>query len=319
MTILPLHENSIEQAVTLLHAGSVVALPTETVYGLAGDATNGDAVASIFAVKGRPQFNPLIAHVSDMAMASTIVDIDPLSQELMTAFWPGPLTLVLPLKPAHPIHPLTTAGLSTLAIRQPQGVFAEIVRRLGRPLAAPSANRSGRLSPTSAEAVFESLGASVPLIVDGGAAIVGVESTIIKVVDDKVFLLRPGGLAAETIEEYIGFSLTRMDQRAAIEAPGMLKSHYAPDAPVRLNVGELISGEALLGFGPHRITHADQAVAFLNLSETGDLKEAAAHLFHYLKQLDLPSVTRIAVEPIPFKGLGEAINDRLQRAAAPRG
>ncbi|OPB29196.1 L-threonylcarbamoyladenylate synthase [Bartonella sp. WD12.1] len=319
MTILPLNSASIKEAVEVLKQGQLVALPTETVYGLAGDATNGKAVASIFATKRRPQFNPLIVHVSSIVMAEHYVEIDLLSRRFMEAFWPGPLTLVLPLKVNHNIHPLTTSGLDTLAVRFPVGGFAEVVQHFGRPLAAPSANQSGGLSPTSAASVFASLGASVPLIIDGGVSKIGLESTIIKVCNKNIYLLRPGGVTAEEIEEVAGQSLKQLDQRAAIEAPGMLKSHYAPNALVRLNAQQVESDEALLAFGPNRIVGAENAISILNLSESGQLEEAAFHLFDYMKQLDSLKVKCIAVESIPFYGLGVAINDRLMRAAAPRG
>ncbi|AQX30325.1 L-threonylcarbamoyladenylate synthase [Bartonella schoenbuchensis] len=319
MTILPLNSASIKEAVEVLKQGQLVALPTETVYGLAGDATNGKAVASIFTTKKRPQFNPLIVHVSSIVMAEHYVEIDLLSRRFMEAFWPGPLTLVLPLKVNHNIHPLTTSGLDTLAVRFPVGGFAEVVQHFGRPLAAPSANQSGGLSPTSAASVFASLGASVPLIIDGGVSKIGLESTIIKVCDKNIYLLRPGGVTAEEIEEVAGQPLKQLDQRAAIEAPGMLKSHYAPNALVRLNAQKVESDEALLAFGPKRIVGAENAISILNLSESGQLEEAAFHLFDYMKQLDSLKVRCIAVESIPFYGLGVAINDRLMRAAAPRG
>ncbi|WP_273789574.1 L-threonylcarbamoyladenylate synthase [Bartonella sp. ML70XJBT] len=318
MTIQTLNSVSIKEAIVLLEQGKLVALPTETVYGLAGDATNGRALSSIFSTKKRPQFNPLIAHVNSIEMAERYVEIDFLSRQLMEAFWPGPLTLVLPLKAQHDIHPLTTAGLNTLAIRFPDSRFSEIVQYFGRPLAAPSANQSGRLSPTSAEAVFASLGESVPLILDGGPTRIGLESTIVKICGEDIYLLRPGGLASDKIEEVVGKSLKRIDQRAVIEAPGMLKSHYAPDAAIRLNVEKVENGEALLAFGPKRVMGAENAVFILNLSEEGKLEEAASHLFQYLKELDSLKVRWIAVEPIPSYGLGEAINDRLIRAAAPR-
>ncbi|WP_455475784.1 L-threonylcarbamoyladenylate synthase [Bartonella sp. B17] len=318
MTILPFDSTSIKKAVALLEQGRLVALPTETVYGLAGDATNGKAVAAIFCTKKRPKFNPLIAHVSSIVMAERYVEIDSISRRLMEAFWPGPLTCVLPLKTYHNIHPLTTSGLNTLAVRFPDSCFAEVVQYFGRPLAAPSANQSGRLSPTSAEAVFASLGEAVPLIIDGGYSKIGLESTIIKVLGDSVYLLRPGGLAAEDIENVTGKPLKRLDQWATIEAPGMLKSHYAPNATVRLNVQKVKYGEALLAFGAKRSMGAENAVSVLNLSESGQLEEAASHLFQYMKQLDSLKVKSIAVEPIPSYGLGEAINDRLIRAAAPK-
>ncbi|WP_455477293.1 L-threonylcarbamoyladenylate synthase [Bartonella sp. B41] len=318
MTIMPLNSTSIKEAVTLLEHGRLVAVPTETVYGLAGDATNGRAVASIFSTKKRPQFNPLIVHVSDIAMAERYVEIDSLSHLLMEAFWPGPLTFILPLKKHHNIHPLTTSGLNTLAVRFPDSDFAKIVRDLDRPLAAPSANQSGCLSPTSAEAVFASLGTSVPLIIDGGSSKIGLESTIIKIYGGDVYLLRPGGLASEEIEKVTKKSLKRLDPLVEIEAPGMLKSHYAPSAKVRLNVQKVESGEALLAFGSKRAMCVENAVSVLNLSENGLPEEAAFHLFQYMKKLDSLKVRCIAVEPIPFYGLGEAINDRLMRAAAPK-
>lgn len=318
MTVLAQSKEAVARAVSYLNKGQLVILPTETVYGLAADATNGTAVANIFATKGRPQFNPLIVHVSDIDMASQIVAIDKLSKQLMDEFWPGPLTLVLPLLDHNRIHPLTTAGLDTLAVRNPVGIFADIVKELGRPVAAPSANVSGRLSSTCVEDVADMLGDKIPLIIDGGPTTVGVESTIIKISNGQVFLLRPGGVPAEDIEDFIGKKLERVDQRAAIEAPGMLKSHYAPEAFVRLNASDVLEGEALLAFGNQNTRHKERALATLNLSENGNLQEAATNLFHFLKRLDVEEIKCIAVEPIPCRGLGEAINDRLQRAAAPR-
>lgn len=305
------------RALALLEAGEVVAIPTETVYGLAGDATNGRAVARIFEAKGRPSFNPLIAHVSGIVMAQEVARIDRLSERLAQAFWPGPLTLVLPLLENAAIHPLATAGLDTVALRMPQGFGAQLIARLGRPLAAPSANSSGRITATTAQAVDADLGAKIPLIVDGGPTPVGVESTIVKVEDGRVRLLRPGGIAAEVIEAIAGRSLLR-GKSAGIEAPGMLASHYAPTASVRLNANGVEPGEALLAFGPVRLEGADRAAAMLNLSPSGDLREAAANLFAYMLELDRAGAAGIAVEPIPETGLGEAINDRLRRAAAPR-
>lgn len=309
---------SLETAAAALRAGSLVALPTETVYGLAADATNGEAVAAIFAAKGRPRFNPLICHVSSRAMAEEIATIDPLSARLMEAFWPGPLTLVLPLRQGAAIHPLATAGLSTVAIRMPRGIAREVIELAGRPLAAPSANPSGRVSPTTAEAVEAGVGDRIAFIIDGGPSAVGVESTILRVEGDRLTLLRPGGLPAGEIERVAGHPLVRRATGAAIIAPGMLASHYAPHAPVRIGAAELLPGEALLAFGPQRIAGAGDAVAILNLSPTGNLAEAAANLFSFLSRLDESDATAIAVEPIPNEGLGEAINDRLARAAAPR-
>ncbi|TGS43137.1 threonylcarbamoyl-AMP synthase [Mesorhizobium sp. M8A.F.Ca.ET.181.01.1.1] len=308
---------AMEPALALLEGGDVVAIPTETVYGLAGDATNGIGVARIFEAKGRPRFNPLIAHVADMAMAERIALFDPLSRKLALAFWPGPLTLVLPQRPGNGIHPLVTAGLDTIALRMPRGFGGDLIARLGRPLAAPSANSSGRISATTAQAVAVDLGARIKLVVDGGATPVGLESTIVKAEGERLRLLRPGGIAAADIEAAIGMELLR-GGAAGVEAPGMLASHYAPGAAVRLNAGTVGEDEALLAFGDQRAEGWHHAAAFLNLSETGDLREAASNLFAYMQDLDRSGARTIAVEKIPFDGLGEAINDRLSRAAAPR-
>ncbi len=308
--------DAMERALGLIAAGEVVAIPTETVYGLAGDATNGVAVAKIFEAKGRPRFNPLIAHVADLAMAERIGVFDKLSQKLAEAFWPGPLTLVLPLRHGSGIHPLVTAGLESIALRMPRGFGAELIARLGRPLAAPSANSSGTVSATSAAAVAVDLGDRIKLIVDGGDTPVGLESTIVKVEGGALRLLRPGGVAAEEIEAAARSKLLR-GAGNGIEAPGMMASHYAPRALLRLNVKAAGEGEALLAFGPRRAGEI-LGSAVLNLSPTGDLREAAANLFSYLRALDGAAPDRIAVEPIPHHGLGEAINDRLFRAAAPR-
>ena len=307
---------AMESALALLDAGEIVAIPTETVYGLAGDATNGEAVARIFEAKGRPRFNPLIAHVSGLAMAREVAVFDSLSERLAEAFWPGPLTLVLPLAEGAAIHPLVTAGLDTIALRMPQGFGAELIARFGRPLAAPSANSSGRITSTTAQAVEADLGSRIPLIVDGGPTEVGLESTIVKVEGGALRLLRPGGIAAEVVEAAAGRPLLR--GAAGVEAPGMLASHYAPGAAVRIGAKSVRPGEALLAFGKRRSTDLDGAVAILNLSPSGDLREAAANLFSYLQRLDRSGAATIAVEPIPDTGLGEAINDRLSRAAAPR-
>ncbi|MER2534692.1 MAG: L-threonylcarbamoyladenylate synthase [Rhizobiaceae bacterium] len=308
---------AMDRALGLLAAGDVVAIPTETVYGLAADATRGEAVALIYEKKGRPRFNPLIAHVSSLDMARGVADFSPLAEKLAAAFWPGPLTLVLPLAQKSPVHPLATAGLDTVAVRIPSGFARDLIARLGRPLAAPSANRSGRVSATSAAAAVEEFGDTIPLVVDGGPATVGVESTIVKVADDGLILLRPGGLAAADIEAVAGRKLRR-ETGGAIQAPGMLASHYAPASGVRLNAREVRPGESLLAFGPMRAAGAAAAARMLNLSGRGDLREAAANLFSYLRRLDAGEAATIAVEPIPDEGLGEAINDRLARAAAPR-
>ncbi|MER9652315.1 L-threonylcarbamoyladenylate synthase [Mesorhizobium sp. M0152] len=308
---------ALERALTLLRGGDVVAIPTETVYGLAADATNGIGVARIFEAKGRPRFNPLIAHVADMAMAERIALFDPLSRKLALAFWPGPLTLVLPQRPGNGIHPLVTAGLDTIALRMPKGFGGDLIARLGRPLAAPSANSSGKISATTAQAVAADLGARIKLVVDGGATPVGLESTIVKAEGENLRLLRPGGIAAEEIEAAIGMKLLR-GGAAGVEAPGMLASHYAPGAAMRLNAGTVGEGEALLAFGSQRAQGWRHAAAFRNLSAAGDLREAASNLFAYMQELDRSGPRTIAVEPVPFEGLGEAINDRLSRAAAPR-
>ncbi|OQM74947.1 threonylcarbamoyl-AMP synthase [Pseudaminobacter manganicus] len=309
--------DAMERALALLGKGEVVAIPTETVYGLAGDATNGEAVARIFEAKGRPRFNPLIAHVSDLAMAERIGRFDPLSRKLADAFWPGPLTLVVPLQHDADIHPLASAGLDTIALRMPQGFGATLIARFGRPLSAPSANTSGRISPTSAAAVTASLGEKIRLVVDGGATEVGLESTIVRAVDGGLRLLRPGGMAADEIERVAGVALQR--GVAGIQAPGMMVSHYAPNTGMRLDAKAVREGEALLAFGPKRIAGWQKAAAQLNLSEKGDLREAASNLFAFMRQLDVAGAEMIAVETVPMSGLGEAINDRLSRAAAPRG
>ncbi|MFU0506491.1 L-threonylcarbamoyladenylate synthase [Pseudaminobacter sp. NGMCC 1.201702] len=306
-----------ERALALLGAGEVVAIPTETVYGLAGDATNGEAVLRIFEAKGRPRFNPLIAHVATMAMAEQVAVFDRLARRLAAAFWPGPLTLVLPHRATSGIHPLVTAGLDTIALRMPKGFGAELIGRFGRPLAAPSANSSGRISPTTVEAVATDLGGRIKLVVNGGATSVGLESTIVKVENGRLHLLRPGGVPAADIEEVVGMALLR-GAKSGIQAPGMMASHYAPNAAVRLNAAHVEPHEALLAFGPERVPGAGEVAAMLNLSPCGDLREAASNLFSHLRALDGSGAKTIAVEPIPVDGLGEAINDRLARAAAPR-
>ncbi|WP_295814646.1 L-threonylcarbamoyladenylate synthase [uncultured Nitratireductor sp.] len=313
--ILPERE-ALSRAVALLREGAAIAIPTETVYGLAADATNGEAVTRIYETKGRPQFNPLIAHVADSAMAERIAVFSPLARKLADAFWPGPLTLVLPHRSGSGVHPLVTAGLDTIALRCPRGFGARAITALGRPLAAPSANTSGRISGTTAEAVEADLGARIPLIVDGGATPVGLESTILKVEQDRITLLRPGGVAAEEIERVSGLPVAR--GATGVQAPGMLASHYAPNAHMRLNVKSVAPNEALLAFGPRRVHGAEGAVAVRNLSETGNLREAATNLFSHLLALDQSDAATIAAEPVPLEGLGEAINDRLVRAAAPR-
>ncbi len=312
---------AITAAIAVLLAHRPVAIPTETVYGLAADATHPAAITSIYETKGRPRFNPLICHMADLAMAERYAVFDPISRQLAEAFWPGPLTIVLPLKPEAGIHALATAGLDTVGIRVPVGFTAELIRSLDRPLAAPSANSSGRISPTTAAHVEADLGKKIDVIVDGGPCPVGVESTIVKVEHGEIRLLRPGGIAVEAIEVVTGKGVVRAKASgtAAIEAPGMLASHYAPNTSVRLNATEVARGEALIAFGPRDISGAEAAKAVFNLSSESDLAEAASNLFDYLKRADASGARGIAVAPIPDEGLGEAINDRLMRAAAPRG
>lgn len=313
------HASALARACQVLASGEPVAMPTETVYGLAADATSPDAIARIYEVKGRPRFNPLIAHMSGLAMAERYARFDPVSRALAEAFWPGPLTLVLPLAEGSEIHPLCTAGLDSVGVRVPMGFAGELIQAFGRPLAAPSANMSGKVSPTSAEHVAADLGDRIELILDGGPSGVGVESTIIKVEGDVVRLLRPGGLAVEEIEASIGRPVMRPETTgAAIEAPGMLASHYAPAAAVRLNAQDVVAGEVLINFGRQRIAGSDRAAAMFDLSTEGSLREAAANLFAIMKQADQISSNGIAFAPIPGHGLGEAINDRIARAAAPR-
>ncbi len=313
--------DTIAQAATILRAGGLVAMPTETVYGLAADATNDAAVAKIFEAKGRPRFNPLICHVADAEMAARYVAIPPLAQTLIDAFWPGPLTLVLPRRTDSNLSLLVSAGLDTVALRAPDHKGAQaLIRAADRPLAAPSANRSGRISPTTAQHVREGgLLIEPNAIIDGGPCRVGVESTIVKVDGDKATLLRPGGVARSDIERVAGAPLGDPPQADKPQAPGMLASHYAPAAALRLNAQGPRTGEAFLGFGDNA---GDAPNPSMNLSDAGDLGEAAANLFRYLHALDALCAERglktIAVAQIPGDGLGEAINDRLARAAAPR-
>jgi len=313
------HDNALRQASTVLGEGFPVAIPTETVYGLAADATNPTAITRIYETKGRPRFNPLICHMADLEMAEHYAEFDPISRKLAETFWPGPLTIILPLKPDSGIHSLATAGLDTVGIRLPKGFSSELIRVFGKPLAAPSANTSGKVSPTSARHVADDLGEKLKLIVDGGSAPVGVESTIVRVEDSAIRLLRPGGVAAEEIEKATGLVVIRPEGPAAIiEAPGMLASHYAPGAAVRLNADHVEADEALIRFGSASTKGIEFAKAVFDLSPSGDLAEAASNLFDYLKRADATGAAHIAVSPIPDHGLGEAINDRLARAAAPR-
>ena len=300
-------ENGVAEAAALLAAGGIVAIPTETVYGLAADAANGAAVAAIYAAKGRPQFNPLIVHVADRAMAGRYARFEPLAEELAARFWPGPLTLVLPQAAGAPVSSLVTAGLPTIALRVPaHAAMQGVIRALGRGVAAPSANASGRLSPTRAEHVAESL-PDVPLILDAGQTTVGLESSIVAIQDGQAVLLRQGGLAAETITAIAGPLAVAADD-APVRAPGMLLRHYAPRLPLHMDIAEPPAGWWHIGFGA---IPGDE-----NLSATGDAAEAAANLFAALHRAGDSGRTAIAVAPIPADGLGAAINDRLRRAAS---
>jgi L-threonylcarbamoyladenylate synthase len=304
---------AVAAAADCLRAGGLVAFPTETVYGLGADATNGPAVARLYAAKGRPAFNPLISHVADAQAAERLAVFNDDARRLAAAFWPGPLTLVLPKRPGCPVSDLALAGLDTIALRVPAHPVARaLLAAFGRPIVAPSANRSGHVSPTTAPHVMADLRGRIDLIVDGGASPVGVESTIVACLEEPT-LLRPGGLAREAIARVLGTSLATdgTPDDIAPRAPGMMTSHYAPKAALRLDASEARDGETLLAFGQH-------AGAAMNLSPRGDLVEAAANLFSHLRALDAAGARAIAVMPIPREGLGEAINDRLERAAAPR-
>jgi L-threonylcarbamoyladenylate synthase len=321
--ILPAGEAAVAAAARSLSQGGLVAFPTETVYGLGADATNAAAIARLYQAKGRPAFNPLIAHVGDLAAARQIARFDAPALALAEAFWPGPLTLVLPKADGCAVADLATAGLDTVAIRIPaHPVARDILRRFGRPVVAPSANLSGHVSPTTAAHVDSDLSGRIDLIVDGGAVAVGVESTIVGCFDQPM-LLRPGGLPRTDIERVLGRLLLQPHLDAESDngqplAPGMLASHYAPRARVRLQADSIAPGEALLAFGLGAISGIDAASAVMNLSARGDLTEAAANLFGFLRALDARGVRTIAVMPIPAEGLGEAINDRLRRAAVGR-
>jgi L-threonylcarbamoyladenylate synthase len=320
MPVLAADQSAIDHAAALLRAGQVVAFPTETVYGLGGDATSDSAVAAIYAAKRRPRFNPLIAHVPDLAAALLVADFNPRALRLATLFWPGPLTLVLPRRRDSPLSLLISAGLDSVAVRVPaHPVALRLLVAVGRPLAAPSANPSGRVSPTTADhvAAYAAEGFDPALILDGGACTIGVESTVVDLTGPRPVLLRPGGVSREQLIAALGpiddiaHPTDRLSATGS-KSPGLQASHYAPRLPVRLDAAMASSGEALLGFGV-------APTATMNLSPAGDLSEAASHLFAMLRALDRPELfSGIAVMPIPSHGLGAAINDRLQRAAAPR-
>lgn len=315
---------TIAEAGRLLRQGRLVAFPTETVYGLGADATSDDAVAAIFAAKGRPNFNPLIVHVADVAAAARLVDLGPVALKLANAFWPGPLTLVARRKPGAGISRLVTAGLDTIAVRVPANPLAlALLVAAGVPVAAPSANRSGHVSPTLAAHVAADLGARVAMILDGGPTAHGLESTVADVGGNRVTLLRLGSITATQLEAVCGCDVLRAteaavkDGMAAPQSPGQLLLHYAPRARMRLGVIEPLPGEGFLMFG-HADRQAQHDGPTINLSPAGDLAEAGSRLYAALRTLDETGVASIAVMPIPRHGIGEAINDRLNRAAAPR-
>ena len=316
---LPADEAGIARAAAVLRRGGLVAFGTETVYGLGADATNAQAVAGIFAAKGRPRFNPLICHYRDAGAAFAHVVAHDAARRLADALWPGPLTLVLPRQADCPVALLTGAGLDTLAVRVPACATAlALLRAVERPVAAPSANRSGRISPTDAAHVLTELEGRIDAVLDSGACAVGVESTVLDLSGSQPVFLRPGGVTMEAVEALIGPIARGVGEGGAVRSPGMLRSHYAPGLPVRLDAHDVRADEALLAFGPGL---GGAAVVF-NLSEGGDLAEAAARLFQGLRWLDAEAtrrgLARIAAMPVPDTGLGAAINDRLRRAAAPR-
>ena len=311
---LDVSHETLEMAASAIKAGGLVAFPTETVYGLGADATNDEAIAKIFEAKSRPTFNPLIVHVKDAGHAALLTEFTPLAQKLGQAFWPGALTMVLKRNPTSPLSLLVSAGLDTVAIRVPNHPIAQaLLESTGVPLAAPSANKSGTVSSTAGMHVASQFRDGVDIIIDGGSCEVGIESTIIDLSGDSPTILRHGAITQEEIEAKIGPVTDNQDGK--IKAPGMMKSHYAPSIPLRMNVSpeDRAKGEAYLTFGPDAPKRAA-----LTLSKTGDLREAAANLFTMIRALDQPGIRGIAVMPIPNTGLGRAINDRLMRASAPR-
>ena len=321
--ILPAGEAAVAAAARCLAGGGLVGFPTETVYGLGADAANPAAIARLYQAKGRPSFNPLIAHIGDIEAARRIAVFDASANALANAFWPGPITLVLPKAIGCTVADLATAGLDTVALRLPaHPVALAILHAFGGAIVAPSANLSGHVSATTAAHVQNDLAGRIDLIVDGGAVAVGLESTIVACLDEPM-LLRPGGLARDEIERVLGRALAvppgEADSHASRPlAPGMLTSHYAPRTRLRLEADSVAAGEALLAFGPAHVRGVDAAAAVMNLSARGDLAEAAANLFGYLRELDVKGARAIAVMPVPRHGLGEAINDRLRRAAVGR-
>jgi L-threonylcarbamoyladenylate synthase len=316
MPVLPATEQTIAEAAQSLARGEIVAFPTETVYGLGASAHDAAAIAKVFAAKDRPRFNPLIVHVPDRAAAERYGAFDATARKLAEAFWPGPLSLVVPKRPDSGIADLVTAGLDTIALRAPDHPVAQALLAAAQlPLAAPSANRSGRISPTEAAHVASEFGDLPAMILDGGACPRGIESTVVRATGDAPALLRLGAVPREAIEAVLGVPLLRVQDEIAIASPGQLERHYAPNTRLRLGATDVRAGEALLAFGPNPPRGACQTV---NLSPSADLQEAAANLFGSLRTLDACGATAIAVMPIPDEGLGEAINDRLRRAAKAR-
>jgi L-threonylcarbamoyladenylate synthase len=316
MPVVPATEEAIGRAAQALARGQIVAFPTETVYGLGADARDARAVAKVFAAKERPRFNPLIVHVPNLTAAETYAVFDATARKLADAFWPGPLSLVLPTRPDSGIADLVTGGLDTIALRAPNHrVAQELLAEAKLPIAAPSANRSGRISPTMAAHVEAELGDVPAMILDGGPCPLGIESTVVGVAGDAPVLLRLGAVPREAIQAVLGQALPLANEDAAIASPGQLERHYAPNTPLRLGATDVRAREALLAFGPNA---PRGAIASINLSASGDLEEAAANLFASLRRLDEAGAKAMAVMPIPERGLGEAINDRLRRAAKAR-
>ena len=312
--ILSADDASIELAVSAIKAGKLIGLPTETVYGLAANALDDTTVFNVFKAKERPSFNPLIVHVADVNMARELAEVSLLAEKLMLAFWPGPLTLVLKLKPNNPLSSLVTAGLDSVALRSPNHPIAlKLLERGKLPLAAPSANKSGTISPTTAAHVVDGLGEKIAYVLDGGACTVGLESTIISLTNDQVSILRPGAITAEMVKSVTGQTVTENTKPQSIEAitaPGQLESHYAPNNNLRLNASSANEGEFLLGFGNIK--------GHTSLSPNGNVDEAAKNLFAMLRVADSKTKDGIAIAPIPNEGMGIAINDRIKRAAAPK-
>lgn len=318
--VMPPGGDAYAAAALILAEGGLVSFPTETVYGLGGDAGSDAAVAAIFAAKGRPSFNPLIVHVADAGAAEPLVQIDDRARQVMDLWWPGPLTLVLPRRADAPLSLLVSSGMDSVAVRSPAHPVARaLIQAAGRPIAAPSANKSGHVSPTTPMHVVEEFpdggGARLKLILAGGRCAIGLESTVLELTGDRPLLLRPGSVTREELQAVLGpVDIATKDD--GVKAPGMLTSHYAPGLPVRLDADSVAEGEALLAFGPDAFIRG--GAVRLNLSARGDLTEAASNLFAMLRALDRPGLSGIAVMPVPERGLGAAINDRLRRAAAPR-